>query len=350
MRNRHKLFAGLGTMLFAAALVAATAPTAMAQTETKVSDVLSGALKFYNEGEFDKGIDLAGGLLQRKNLTSQDSIATFEVLSILTYAKGQDYQKQSYEYLDKIAKVGPCILHLPHDIWPAQLRDKWYDILKAKQSLACPEESRSGVKTIAIMEFDNFSIGRYQEELGALGKGLADFFEHDFRKISAIKVVERDKINFVLKEHELQKSGAVDETTAVRAGKILGARFMVFGSITQLDPSNTRMVVKVVSVETSEIIASVDKEGRPMYTKLEKELVEELAKKLDVTLSDSLKAQIKEGGTESLDATALYAKGLEYMDRYDYKKAYESFRKAYELDPNFAEAKRKMEIYQPLAS
>jgi len=200
------------------------------------------------------------------------------------------------------------------------------------------------------MEFDNFSIGKYQKELGPIGKGLADGFEHDFRKISTIRVIERNKINFVLKELELQKSGAVDRSTAVRVGKILGAKYMVFGSITQLDDKHTRMVVRVVSVETSEIIASVDKEAKPEYFKMEKELVEELAKKLDITLSDDVKALIKEGGTESLDATTFYSKGLEYMDRYDYKKAYEFFKKAYDLDNSFVEAKRKMEIYQPLAS
>lgn len=324
-----------------------------AQEKVTVANKLAEALKYYTDTtvmDFDKGIAVARGLFERDDLVPQDSIAIYEVLSILTYAKGEEYFKKSFSYLDKISGIGPCVIHLPHEIWPQELRDKWYEMLKVKESLACPEESKSGIKTIAIMEFDNFSIGKYQEKLGPIGKGLADFFEHDFGKISSMKVVERDKINYVLKEHELQKSGAVDRSTAVRAGKILGAKYMVFGSITQLDDRQTRMVVRVVSVETSEIIASVDKEARPQYSKLEKELVEELAKKLDVTLSDEIKALIKEGGTESLDATTLYAKGLEYMDRYDYKKAYEFFKKAYDLDNSFAEAKRKMEIYRPLAS
>jgi len=47
---------------------------------------------------------------------------------------------------------------------------------------------------------------------------------------------------------------------------------------------------------------------------------------------------------------SLYAKGLEYMDRYDYKKAYDFFKQAYELDNTFVEAKRKMDIYRPLAT
>jgi len=349
--KKYNKFLGFSLIVLLAVLTMGLGvTTAFAQAEAKIVDVLADALKYYNEGAFDKGISITKALFERTDLTPQDSIAIYEVLGILTYAKGDDYHKQSFSYLDKISGIGPCIVHLPREMWQSELRDKWYEILKAKESLACPEESKSNIKTIAIMEFDNFSIGKYQEKLGPIGKGLADFFEHDFGKISSMKVVERDKINYVLREFDLLKSGAVDKSTAARAGKILGAKYMVFGSFTQLNDKSTRMVVRVVSVETSEIIASVDKEAKPEYFKLEKELVEELAKKLDITLSDDIKALIKEGGTESLDATTLYSKGLDYMDKYDYKNAYEFFKKAYDLDHNFVEAKRKMEIYRPLAS
>ncbi len=350
MRKNSRPLVIVTTFFLVVLTVGFSVTRASAQGEAKVADVLADALKYYNEGEFDKGIGVSKALLERSDLTPQDSIAIYEVLGILTYAKGESYRKLSFSYLDKISSVGPCIIHLPHEMWPAELRDKWYKILTVKGNLSCPEENRPDIKTIAIMEFDNFSVGKYQEKLGLISKGLADWFEGDFGKISAMRVVERDKINYVLKEQELQKSGAVDRATAVRVGEILGAKYMVFGSITQLDDKHTRMVVRVVSVETSEIIASVDKEAKPEYSKLEKELVEELAKKLDVKLSDDVKALIKEGGTESLDATTFYAKGLEYMDRYDYRKAYEFFKKAYDLDNSFVEAKRKMEIYQPLAT
>jgi tetratricopeptide (TPR) repeat protein len=102
-------------------------------------------------------------------------------------------------------------------------------------------------------------------------------------------------------------------------------------------------------VETSEIVASVDKRGKPDYSKLEQELVVELANQLDIMLGDDVKEMIEEGGTESLDATTFYSKGLEYSDRYDYKQAYEYFKKAYELDSSFTKAKQKMDILAPLA-
>ncbi len=322
--------------------------TAFAQ-ESSVADKLAEALRLYGETQFDKGIEVANACLQQPNVTGRDSIAAYEVLSIINYAKGEEFLKISLGFLDRISKIGPCVIPLPHEIWPQELRDKWYSILKAKDALTCTKAADDPAKTIAIMEFDNFSVGKYQEQLGFLSKGLADFFAHDFGKISALKVVERDKIDFILKELELQKSGAVDQATAVKVGKILGAQIMVFGSITQLDDNNTRMIVRAVSVETSEILASVDKQGKPEYSKMEKDLVDELAKKLDIQVSDSTKSLLMEGGTESLDATTVYSQGLDYMDKYDYKKAYECFKKAYEMDKAFAEAKRKMEIYRPLA-
>ena len=267
--------------------------------------------------------------------------------SIITYAKGEAYLQEALKYLNRISSIGPCVVPMPRDIWPQELRDRWYQILNKMGQLTCDTDKK--VNTIAIMEFDNFSTGDYQEELGLLSKGLADFFAFDFSKISDFKVVERDKIDFILKELELVKEGAVDPSTAVKVGKLLGARYMVFGSITQLDSRTARMVVRVVNVETSEIIASQDREGRPDFLKMEKELVKALAEELDVTLTDQTLGLIDQSGTEDVDAATYYSKGLEFMDRYEYRQAYEHFKKAYELDNSFAEAKRKMEIYRPLA-
>jgi len=323
---------------------------AAADEPSNLSDQIGKCIGHYVYGQFDEGIALANELLARDDLTAQDSVSIYEALSILNYAKGDQYHRKSIDYLNIMSQIGPCVIHLPRELWPPELRDKWYEITNGTDGFTCAAEKRSGVKTIAVMEFDNYSMGEYQDKLGPIGKGLADWFEHDFRKISDLTVVERDKVNYILKELELQKSGAVDKSTAVQAGKLLGAQYMVFGTIMQTDDKHTGMLVKVVSVETSEIVASVDKEGKPNYTKLEKELVPELAAQLNIVLGDDVKDMIDQGGTESLDATTFYSKGLEYSDRYDYKQAYEYFKKAYELDPNFVEAKQKMDILAPLAA
>ena len=314
-----------------------------------IADKLTEALEHYDNLDYDKGIEIAESLWQRNDLAAADSVAILEVQAILTYAKGETYFQQALRYLDRISQVGPCVVPLPRDLWPQELRDRWYRITKEQEALTC-DDPTSDIKTIAIMPFDNYSVGEYQEKLGLISKGLADFFAFDFAKISDFKVIERDKIDYILEEIELQQSGAVDKATAVKVGKILGAKYMVLGSITQMDHRTARMVVRVVSVETSEIVTQVDAEGRPNYSQMEKDLVKDLASKLDVKLNTETLGKIDEGGTESLDATEYYAMGLDYMDRDEYKQAYEHFKMAYDLDNNFTEAKRKMEIYRPLAS
>ncbi len=337
----------VGNLILGACVVLMAAGGVSGQTAT-VADLLAEALNQYNDLEFDAGLKIADELLARPGLTSHDSVAVYEVLSIITYAKGEAYLQESLGYLNRISTIGPCMMPMPRDIWPRELRDRWYQFLKEKDQLTC-DKPDGDINTIAIMPFDNFSTGEFQESLGALGKGLADFFAYDFGKISDFTVVERDKIEFIMKEIELQSGGAVDRASAVQVGKILGARYMVFGSITQLDRRNTRMVIRVVSVETSEIIAQADREGSPQYSKMEKELVQEISAALEVDLPDETVDLIEQGGTESFDATSHYAMGLDYMDKYEYKKAYEHFKSAYDLDNNFEEAKRKMEIYRPLA-
>jgi len=348
IKNRSGNFA-VGLSLLALVLLFATGNVS-AQAEATVADKLAEAINSYSELEFDKGLDITSALLKRTDLTSKDSIAIYAVMSMINYGKGEEYIAKSYSYLEKMAAIGPCTIHLPQEFWPEQLRRQWYNVSNEKGALTCPDEKDSNIETIAIMEFDNYSVGKYQEELGYITKGLADFFEADFAKFSNLRVVERDKVDFILKEIELSESGKVSQSTAIKVGKLLGAQIMVFGNITQLDAKDCKMLVKAVKVETSEIIATVEKEGKPEYFKMEKELVKELASRLDMTISKENTALLDAGGTESYDAATLYSKGLYYMDQYDYKKAYEYFKMAYDKDNSFEEAKRKMDIYRPLAT
>jgi len=78
-----------------------------------------------------------------------------------------------------------------------------------------------------------------------------------------IKVVERARFNEVLDELALTERVPIDETIAAKIGRLLGANYMVFGSLTQLGPQPS-ISLRVVSVETGEIIggALIDTAGR----------------------------------------------------------------------------------------
>lgn len=317
------------------------------QDKEAVSDILGKAYEMYALTDFDDAIKSAKTLFERAELTPRDSIAIYECLGICNYAKGTKHHEEAFNYLNRIAGVGPCLNPLPQEFWPKQLCNHWYSLMKSKEILNCTADE-SGVKTIAFLPFDNYSVGEYQEKLGLLSHALAEFFAHDFSKVSSLRVIERNKMDYLLEEIKLSQEGITSQSAAVKVGRMLGAQLMVFGTISQIDDRHARMVAKVVKVETSEIVASVDKEGRPDFNSMQKALVEELAAKLDSELSEDSKKELRHGGSDSFDALYHYSLGLEYMDLYDYKNAYDNFKKAYDMDNKFIQAKQKMDIYRPL--
>ena len=92
-------------------------------TEELVGE-LATAIKYYTEAEFQKGLDVAQNLLKRPNLSRKDSVAIYEVMAIINYSKGQQHRAQAFQYLDKMAEIGPCVIHLPHAIWPLMCWNK----------------------------------------------------------------------------------------------------------------------------------------------------------------------------------------------------------------------------------
>lgn len=332
----------LVTMVLALALAAGTGAASTVAEDVARAWTLNAQLKF------DQALALAQPLLERKDLSDADRIAVYSVLSAIHYSMGKPHFADSFAYLEKIRELDPCLIDLPADFWNKALREQWYRTLQANKQLTCAE-TKSDLRTVAIMDFDNYSTGKYQDELGFVAKGLSDFFESDFRQLDGLQVVERDKLDFVLKEIMLAKDGLVDEATAVRAGKLLGAQVMIFGSIMQLDARNARMLVKAVKVETSEILATAERGGKPEFFTMQKELVTELAQKLEIVINPQAKERLEASGPTSPDAGTFYARGLDALDRYEYAKAYEFFKQAWELDQTFAEAKAKMDIYRPLA-
>src|SRR6476620_9082060 len=96
---------------------------------------------------------------------------------------------------------------------------------------------------VAIWEFDNNAAHTYWywDKLGPAARNIIDtaFYEN---KLLANKfsVVERDKLNLVLKEQGLAQTGAVDPATAAKVGKILGVKYIILGGIDKFNVDNTR--------------------------------------------------------------------------------------------------------------
>jgi curli biogenesis system outer membrane secretion channel CsgG len=78
--------------------------------------------------------------------------------------------------------------------------------------------------TLAVLPFVNSAIGASNAELAPLSKGIADLLITEMAQNTGIRVVERENLEKMLQEQNLARDGRVDEATAARVGKLLGAK------------------------------------------------------------------------------------------------------------------------------
>src|SRR4051812_49731662 len=74
-------------------------------------------------------------------------------------------------------------------------------------------------KRVAILYFDNSGDAALEK----LKKGLADMLITDLSAIKTLSLVERSRLEEILKEQKLNHSKSFDASTASKIGKLLGA-------------------------------------------------------------------------------------------------------------------------------
>lgn len=185
-------------------------------------------------------------------------------------------------------------------------------------------------KTMAVLPFENNSVTD-PDRYAPLSKGLSAMLITDLKNSStSLQLIERDKIQALLKEIALGQSGSVDQSTAVRAGKILGAQSIVFGSFMVLG-NQVRMDARIIKVETSEVVMAesiVGDSGGIMN--LAMELAGKIARSMKVAFKPP---RVKSEG--DINAALYFSKGLDALDRGDKKEARRLFSKCIELDPAY---------------
>lgn len=186
-------------------------------------------------------------------------------------------------------------------------------------------------KTMAILPFENNSVTDPQR-FEPLSRGLAAMLITDLQQSAgAMTIIEREKIQSLLKEVALSQSGSVDKATAVRVGRILGAQAIAFGSFMVL-MDQVRIDVRIVKVETSEMLMAESIVGRSdAFIELQKNLARKIAASLRLAMAPETGA----GGASDISAALYFSKGLDAVDRGDKDEARRLFAKAVEMDPAY---------------
>lgn len=86
-------------------------------------------------------------------------------------------------------------------------------------------------------------------------QAASDLLRTELVKSEAYEVLDRNNLAKTLREQALQQSGLVDEKSAVRLGRQLGAQYFVYGTFQKVGRVYF-LTLDVVSIETSQIIKS----------------------------------------------------------------------------------------------
>ncbi len=196
-------------------------------------------------------------------------------------------------------------------------------------------------KRIAILYFDN---GSDNAELSRLRKGLADMLISDLSKIKMLNVIERARLEEILKEQKLNNSKEFDASTATKVGKLLGVQYILTGAFFDLMGS-MRMDARIIDVETGKIIKSEGIDGQTnTFFDLEKKLVVKIASGLNVELNaDNKEAPETKTSSLSYETSLLYSDALDKMDKGENGKAIELLKKVLQKNPDFAPAKKALD-------
>ncbi|MGE4299126.1 MAG: CsgG/HfaB family protein [Desulfovibrionaceae bacterium] len=197
--------------------------------------------------------------------------------------------------------------------------------------MASPLAHAGDPTTLAILPFDNNSFtdtAQYEP----LEQGLSAMLISDLTQAGpALKVIERTRIKELLKEIALGQSGAVDQATAVRAGKILGAQSIVVGSFLVMG-DQVRMDARIIKTETSEVLMAASATGSSAaFLDVEKTLAAKIAKSLDSAFKPT------RSGAGRLDAAVLFAKGLDAWDAGQKAQAETLFEQCIDADAAYKE-------------
>lgn len=200
-------------------------------------------------------------------------------------------------------------------------------------------QSGEDMPTLAVLDLrDGGSVGPDAQDLSSLGTGLAMMLTTEMMRNPRVNMVERDQIRALLDEQKLTLSGMVDESTAIKVGKLVGAQYMLFGTYVDLF-SKLRIDVRVVEVETGRV-----RRAQEVTDQREKlfDSVTTLAQRLFRDLDLTPPSQMPPAPPIPARAALLFSQGVGFEDRGDKARAAEMYNRALQAHPQYDEAKKRL--------
>lgn len=199
-----------------------------------------------------------------------------------------------------------------------------------------PAERTVGVTPFEITSPDTL--------LQPLSLGLADLLITDLSRSHELTVVDRLRVDALLRELELGRAGLIDTNSSAKAGRLLGARQLVMGRVLAGPQGAMQLTGRIGNVVDGTVkrpataSASLDQ-----ILDAEKALAFALFELLGVTLTPAERTLVEQRPTGNLAALLAYSRGIRAEMLLDFGGASRAYQAALQSDPAFAGARARLE-------
>jgi TolB-like protein len=189
-----------------------------------------------------------------------------------------------------------------------------------------------------VLYFEN-RTGRADYDV--LRKGLADMIVSDLAIWDGVTVVERERLEAVLAELKLQQTRAFDRAGRQKIGRLLGARFVLVGTLNLAGPT-LALDAQLVEVQSGAVRAAARASGpSDRVFDLEQELVSRLSSAIDLKVRDPARRRLVK--VPDLKSLLGYSKAIDLWDKGLLDEAAKAMRQVVSQSPTFLMARDRKE-------
>ncbi len=197
--------------------------------------------------------------------------------------------------------------------------------------------------TLAVLDFENNSIFN-ADNYDPLKAGIAEMMISELSTIDLITIVERKRLHTILDELKMSQSG-LTTNHSIKAGKLVGADYLVFGSFIVTMKDKVRIDTRVVEVETGLTVKAEEVTGKTKKILIMiQKLGEKILQGIDKKLLENEKTTFIKGQKLDIDAVIWFSKGVAYRDMNKYDEAKECFTQALKIEPEYKQAKNELKL------
>lgn len=200
--------------------------------------------------------------------------------------------------------------------------------------------------SISVLYFTNLgSADAAGAEKNYIGKALAEFSAAELSAVKGITIVERNTLEKIMKEMELSVTGIIDENTAPKIGKLLGATYILDGSYL-VSGKKCDAAYKIISTEKGSILKAGNVSGSSSD-------IGALVRSLAISEAASLKElfpgidisalSAKKSGALTIDSAEKFGKALDMDDSGNHAEAAELLKNLSSENPDYRIFKKALD-------